>query len=162
MKTPTLYLALLLGLLCSLVLSCSSSTDPESRLLFSRMEITYIKSGGWINTSKLFIHKNGSVEAYVLTQNKADTVATGSFILSDEDRFDLARLFEPFSTFEPYYEPVNPLTDQDNHLTILVYEDVPDTVMVYMPGEAVIPEGMRLILEELGSLLDHLVGPQSR
>jgi hypothetical protein len=159
MKTHKIILALFVGILCSLVLSCKSATDPEPRLLFSRMEISYIKSGGWINTSKLFIHKDGSVEAYVLKQNKADTVATGTFVLSEEDRFDLARLFEPFSTFEPYYEPQNPMTDQDLHVTILVYEEVPDTVMVYMPSEAVIPEGMRLILDQMGSLLDHVIGP---
>jgi hypothetical protein len=141
-----------------MILACSSSNDPQPQLLFSRMEITYVKSGGWIDTSKLFIHKNGSVEAYILTQNKADTIASGSMVLSEQDRFDLASLFEPFSAFEPYYEPEDPLTDQDLHLTILVYEDVPDTVIVYMPDQAVIPDGMRVILEQMGSLIDHIVG----
>jgi hypothetical protein len=142
-----------------IVLSCSSNTtDPESQLLFSRMEIRYIEHGGWTNTSQLFIHKDGYVEGYILSQTKADTVASGDMILRDEDRNDLARLFEPFSSFDPYYEPDNPLTDQDIHTTILTYEGIPDTVTVYMLDEVVVPDRLRAIIEQMEILLAYVTG----
>jgi hypothetical protein len=140
------------------VIYCSDSNEPEPELLFSRMEIRYYKTGGWINTSKLYIHKNGTANAYVLSNAKADTLDQGSMILSDEDRYNLAHLFEPFSTFDSYYEPDNPLTDQNYLTTILIYEEIPDTVTVYMLEEANVPYGMRQIIEGLESILNHLVG----
>ncbi|MFQ6104906.1 MAG: hypothetical protein ACE5OP_11555 [Candidatus Glassbacteria bacterium] len=140
------------------VISCGGSNEPEAKLQFSRMEIHYTKSGGWINTSRLFIYSDGSVTAFTLSQTKGDTLKSGTLVLSEEDRVNLAYLFEPFSTFEPYYEPENPSSDQDLHTTIFIYEDVPDTVMVYMPEEADIPEGLWRIIEEMESLLDYILG----
>jgi hypothetical protein len=139
-------------------LACGGSNEPEPNLLFSRMQIQYFKYGGYIETSKIFIYPNGRLDAYVISHNKVDTLGQASIVLSNEDRNDLARLFDPFSTFDPYYEPEHPLTDQNYHTTILIYEGVPDTVTVYMPDQADIPQGLRNIINEMESLLEYLFG----
>ncbi len=151
-RIPALIAALLVPV------ACNDGNGPEPGLQFSRMQIQYTKTGGFINTSRLFIYPNGRLDAHVISQSKADTLEQGSLVLSDEDRNDLARLFEPFSSFDPYYEPENPVTDQNYHTTILIYEGVPDTVTVYMPDEADIPQGLRNIIDEMESLLDFLFG----
>lgn len=149
-RTPLLIASLLVPM------ACSDANGPESDLQFSRMQIQYFKAGGYIDTSKIFIYPNGRLDAYIISHSKTDTLNQASIVLSDEDRNDLARLFGPFSTFDAYYGPDNPVTDQNYHTTILIYEGIPDTVTVYMPDQSDIPQGLRNIIDEMESLLDYL------
>lgn len=135
-----------------LFISCSSPTKEEPDSEFAKMEIHYTKLGGWINTSKLDIYGSGLVNAYHIRHAGTEVLDNAKTFLSNEDQKRISFLFRSFSSYDRHYEPDQYVTDQNYHITILDYEGVSDTVSVYMPQEANIPEGLGQIIEEMGFL----------
>jgi hypothetical protein len=131
---------------------CNNSTGPNSDLEFSKMEIQYKKSGGWINTSKLYIYGNGLVNAYHIAHASLDTIDSTSALLSQNDQRKIVYLFVAFANYDSNYEPNPWYTDGNYHVTIFVYEGKADTVTVYEPNNANIPEGLNKIIQEMESL----------
>lgn len=129
-----------------------TGTEQELDLEFSKMEIHYVKSGGWINTSKLDIYGNGRVDAYEIEHSSRDTLNSSYIILDEVEKNKLESLFESFSAYESHYEPEVFVTDQDFYTTILAYEDKIDTVTVYMPEQTDMPDGLEEIIHEMKSL----------
>ena len=124
------------------------SDEPE--LIFSKMEIHYSKSGGWIYTSLLDINGNGL--AIAQKGSSPDFSDSASTNLSGGEKDKIARLFESFSNYDSYYEPKEHRTDQNYHTIIMIYENVSDTVAVYDPDKANIPKGLSNIIKEMDSI----------
>jgi hypothetical protein len=129
-----------------------TGTPQELDLEFSKMEIHYVKSGGWINTSKLDIYGDGRVNAYEIEHASNDTLNSSYIFIDEEEKDKLENLFGPFSDYDSYYEPEVFVTDQEYCSTIFVYEDKVDTVTVYMPEQSDIPDGLEEIIHEMKSL----------
>lgn len=143
--------------LCSVVIGlsgCNSPTSPD--LEFSKMEIHYTKIGGWINTSKLDIYGSGLVEAYHIGHASTEVLDSASTFLSQEAQRKIASLFESFSSYDSYYEPVDYGTDQNLHTTVFIYDREPDTVAVYQPERANIPSGLGKMIEEMESMWESI------
>jgi len=135
--------------------SCEHSTEPTWKLDFQKMEIHYTKAGGWINPTKLDIYGNGLAIAYSFNQNADSAIA----VLDQKEQDEIADLFRAFFSYNHYYEPKPEdwVTDQNSHMIILIYEGVPDTVSVYMPGKANIPLSLTKIILEMESLWAHVL-----
>jgi hypothetical protein len=130
----------------------STGTEYESDLEFSKMEIHYTHSGGWINTSKLYIYGDGRVNAYQIKHASHDTLNSSYVFIDEEEQNKLEDLFESFSAYDYYYGPEIFVTDQDYYTTVLIYEDKVDTVDVYMPEQANIPDELEEIIHEMKTL----------
>ena len=119
-----------------------TGTPQELDLEFSKMEIHYVKSGGWINASKLDIYGDGRVNAYEIEHASHDTLNSAYIFIDEEGKDKLESLFESFSDYDSHYEPEVFVTDQECHTTTFVYEDKVDTVTVYMPELSDMPDGL--------------------
>lgn len=150
-KSPTIVFCIVI-----LFISCISPIKEEPDLEFAKMEIHYTKLGGWINTSKLDIYGSGLVNAYHISHASTEVLDSAKTFLSDEDQKRISSLFRSFSSYDRHYEPDQYVTDQNYHTTILDYEGVSDTVSVYMPHKANIPEGLKQIIEEMDSLWESM------
>jgi hypothetical protein len=72
--------------------------------------------------------------------------------IDEEEQNKLEDLFESFSAYDYYYGPEIFVTDQDYYTTVLIYEDKVDTVDVYMPEQANIPDELEEIIHEMKTL----------
>ena len=133
-------------------LACSTSTGPDVALIFSEMEIHYTKSGGWINTSKLDIMSDGTVNAFEMAHASGETINTSSKFLKDSKKEKLSILFSSFSEYESHYAPEPLHTDGNHHNIILLYEGKADTVTVYEPQNAIMPDRLYKIIQELENI----------
>ena len=140
-----------------LLSSCKNSTDSNSPLVFSKMEIHYTKMGGWIHTSILDIYGSGLVNGYILKHASCDTLDCAADTLSQNEMNNLGNLFGSFSNYDSYYEPEQFRTDQNIHTVILIYNNKRDTVSVYEPGRANIPNGLYNIIHEMEQLLERIL-----
>jgi len=129
-----------------------TGTEQELDLEFSKMEIHYVKSGGWINTLKLNISGDGRVSAYEIEHASYDTLNSSYIFIDEEEKNKIESLFESFSDYNSHYEPEIFVTDQEYYTTIFVYEDKVDTVTVYMPEQSDLPDGLEEIIHEMKSL----------
>ena len=136
-------------------ISCKNNptgTQQELDLEFSEMEIHYVKSGGWINTSVLDIYGDGRVNACEIDHSSYDTLNSSYIFIDEELQNKLENLFESFSAYESHYEPEIFVTDQEYHTATFVYEDKVDTVTVYIPEQSDMPDGLKEIIHEMKSL----------
>ena len=150
-----ILVSLVIGFVIFLNIGCKDNPtgmEHESDLEFSKMEIHYEKYGGWINTSVLDIYGNGRVYAYQIEHASYDTLNSSYIFIDEEEQNKLENLFESFSAYDSYYEPEVFLTDQDYHVTILIYEGKVDTVAVYMPEQSDMPDELEEIIHEMKSL----------
>lgn len=132
--------------------SCENSTEPETDIFFSEMEIHYTKAGGWINTSKLDIIGDGTANALEIAHGSRDTINSSSKFLNRSKKEILVKLFSSFSEYESYYAPNNYYTDGNHHRIIFIFEGIADTVSVYEPQNAKIPFSLSeiiLVLEDI-------------
>ncbi|MBC8175397.1 MAG: hypothetical protein H8E82_07070 [Candidatus Marinimicrobia bacterium] len=146
----------LIPIISIIVLCCTNPTEPS--LDFSKMEVHYTKYGGKINTSKVDIYSSGLVNAYHIAHASLEILDSASTVLSMGQQKSIAELFEPFSTYDSYYEPNEWYTDGDYHVTVLIYEGSSDTVTVYEPKNANIPKRLSEIIQEMESLWEDLIG----
>lgn len=150
-----ILVSLVIGFVLVLNIGCKESptgAEDESDLEFSKMEIRYERSGGWINTSKLDINRDGRVNACEIAHASSDTLNSSYIFIDEEEQNKLENLFESFSDYDSYYTPEEFLTDQDFHTIVLTYEGDADTVDVYMPEESDMPDGLKEIIHEMESL----------
>ncbi len=133
-------------------IGCEHSTEPKWTLNFQKMEIHYTKVGGWIHPTKLDIHSDGLVMAYLYDHRSYTMTDSASTILNRKEQSKIADLFRSFSSYDRHHEPEDWITDQNTHIIILIYDGVPDTVSVYMPAKADIPLSLTKIILEMESL----------
>ena len=148
-------LSLISGIFSLLLsLGCEHSTEPKWNLDFQKMEIHYSKVGGWIHPTKLDIYSNGLVNAYLFNQSSLTTTDSASTFLNRKEQEEIVGLFKSFWSYNHYYEPKPEdwATDQNSHTIILIYQEIPDTVSVYMPDKADIPSSLTKIILEMEAL----------
>ncbi len=130
---------------------CDHIIGPDP-LDFSQMEIHYSITGGWINKSELDIYGDGSIKAYLIAHSGETVLDSAAALLSPEEQTNIANKFVIFSIYDNYYQPSEIPTDQDTHRIIMIYQGEPDTVSVYMPDQADMPQSLRDITEYLDGL----------
>jgi hypothetical protein len=141
-----------------LCIHCEKNIEPTvSPLDFSKMEISYSRIGGWINTSLLLIDSTGFMEAFHIGHASDSLLNSISGSLSEDQKKELERLFSRFSQFNSYYEPSPWYTDGEIHKIILTYNAINDTVTVYEPENADIPKELNELINKLFNLWESLM-----
>lgn len=103
---------------------CSIVTQKFSLWILKKMHVHYEKYGGWINTSTL----------------------------SEQQKDRLTRSFALFQSFDRHYKPEKHYTDQNFYRLRLSYEERTDTVTVYDPANASLPEELERLIADVENL----------
>lgn len=103
---------------------CSIVTQKFSLWILKKMHVHYEKYGGWINTSTL----------------------------SEQQKDRLTRSFSLFQSFDRHYKPEKHYTDQNFYRLRLSYEERTDTVTVYDPANASLPEELERLIADVENL----------
>ena len=149
------YLALLLVFF---LFQCENTSEPENDPLdFSKMEISYLKYGGWIQTSVLNIDSMGYAEAFLIAHASDSVMEYTDTYLSEDQKVKFEKLFASFSEFKSYYQPPKYYTDGDDYRIVLIYKTIPDTVRVYEPENSILPRDLEILLNELHKTWENLI-----
>jgi len=137
---------------------CEKNTEPIlSPLDFSKLKISYSRTGGWINTSTLVIDSTGFIAALHIGHASDSVLNSTTGTLSENQKREFEMLFSRFSEFDSYYEPSPWYTDGNLHRIVLHYEATYDTVTVYEPENAEIPSDLNSLINKLYSLWESLI-----
>ena len=148
----------LLMFLLIFILQCDHTNEPSNdTLIFSNMEVTYQRYGGWIDGSALHIDRTGSVEALLIGHASGCVVDSAFGNISEDLKTKFERIFAPFSEFDSYYRPADYYTDGEIHIIVLTYRSEPDTVFVYEPENSIIPIELNIMIAELYDLWENLI-----
>lgn len=140
-----------------LVVACSAPTDNNETLNFDDINISYFKSGGWINPYSLFIDSTGIIKVYAYSYSSIAAKDSNTAILSGAEKKDLCRLFVSFNQFKRHYEPDHYLTDQNYFTIILRNKTSIDTTSIYDPSNCNLPEDLIQIINFMEHKLDELL-----
>jgi len=144
-------------------------TEPDNDILpgetfhFENMKIEYLKMGGWIPTQILNITGNDGI-AFGYIPDPADDYPykSGLLELNNEQRDEIASLFQFFRSYERRYDPDTFYTDQNYKQIILHYEGGTDTVSVYDLPHATVPRSFRNLVEYLDALQSEIIESYGR
>ncbi len=134
-------------LIILLVAGCDDPVSPS--LDYSKMEIHYQKSGGWIPVTSLSV--NGA-DAVITGFEISQQGQSSDTLRQDADQAELnflAEIFYGFDQYKDYYEPVDFYTDANYYQTVLIYKGKRDTVTVYDPARVNLPKGLKRIIDEM-------------
>jgi len=151
----TIQWSLILSAMLLITCTNPTSSTPE----FSLVE--YRKSGGWIATATLRISPSGHLFASQIAQASRDTIALESGQLPRKDQNWMHHMFEEFDHYDPYYAPDDWYTDGNTHRIIYTHNGIFDTVIVYEPRNANIPNGLTHIIETMELLWQQVIGEES-
>ena len=148
------------GALCFLfmvpliLLSCNvfDSETEMAALDFERMHVQYEKYGGWINTSTLEIRPSGEAIAKETAHGSGEVLQKNTSTLSEQQKDQLARSFAFFQSFDRHYKPEKHFTDQNFYRLRLTYDEKTDTVAVYDPVNASLPEELKRLIADVENL----------
>ncbi len=131
-----------------IIFSCNHSTESGTSHEFSKMEIHYSKTIGVSgSTSQLDIFGDGTVQKF---SDIDDSLTSSRGVLTTTQQDSLIQLFSNFSQYDPEY--FASVADGDDHIIVYIYEGKTETVRVYSPSEANIPESLQNIITYLGDL----------
>jgi hypothetical protein len=150
MRLPFKLLIITIMLLSIFSGSCSDATSP---LNFDQMNVVYTKSGGWIQTSKINVTKDGLTLFYKFI-GPVDSTVKDSTYLNQSEKNQLSQMFESFNSYKRYYQPAQYWTDQNYHVIVLNYEGQSDTVSVYDPAHCELPGNLKKIIDFFESKID--------
>jgi len=148
------------GALCFLfmaqliLLSCNvfDSDTEVAALNFENMHVQYEKYGGWINTSTLETLPSGEAIAKEFAHGSGKVLQKNTFTLSEQQKDRLARSFALFQSFDRHYKPEKHFTDQNFYRLRLTYDEKTDTVTVYDPANASLPEELERLIADVENL----------
>jgi len=145
-------------ILINLLFYCSASNGTGPAIEFSDIEVHYIKSGGWIITSKLDIYGDGLVKAQLIGHASAEPTETDSVILKEDDQQKMENMFSSFSNYDRHYEPDPWYTDGEYHLIIFTHGNKTDTVSVYGIWDTDIPTSLKEIIDKMERTWSSVLG----
>ena len=148
------------GALCFLfmaqliLLSCNvfDSETEMAALNFENMHVQYEKYGGWINTSTLETLPSGEAIAKETAHGSGEVLQKNTSTLSEQQKDRLVRSFALFQSFDRHYKPQEHRTDQNYYRLRLTYDEKTDTVTVYGPANASLPEELERLIAEVENL----------
>ena len=149
------YLAFILVIF---LLQCENTSEPENDpLYFSKMEISYLKYGGLIQTSLLKIDSMGYAEAFHIAHASDSIMEYTDTYLTEDQKAKFENLFASFSEFKSYYHPPKIYADGADYRIVLIYKTIPDTVRVYEPENSFLPRDLELLLNELQKTWENMI-----
>ncbi len=155
---------LIIVLIISVLLVSCYITEPENDILpgeifqFEKMKIEYSKMGGWISTRILDITGNDGIAfGYIPGYPDDYPYKSGLLELNEEQRDEIASLFQFFRSYDRRYDPDKFYTDQNYKQIILHYEGQIDTVSVYHLPNATVPRSFRNLVEYLDALQTEII-----
>jgi hypothetical protein len=92
-------------MIAGLVAGCGRLTGPEVHLAASRLEVHYVRFGGWSNTEGIDVYPDARVKAYHVSQGSLDTLGTLTSTLSTDQHREIADLFASFRAYSRHYQP---------------------------------------------------------
>jgi len=148
------------GALCFLfmaqliLLSCNvfDSETEMAALNFENMHVQYEKYGGWINTSTLETLPSGEAIAKEFAHGSGKVLQKNTSTLSEQQKDRLARSFALFQSFDRHYKPEKHFTDQNFYRLRLTYDEKTDTVTVYDPANASLPDELERLIADVENL----------
>ena len=150
---------------CALLLVGCNVFDSDTEvqpLDFEKMHAQYEKYGGWINKSSLEIQSSGEATAKVLAHGDREVLQKKTSTLTELQKDELARSFALFQSFDRYYKPEEYRTDQNYHTLTLSYEERTDTVTVYDPANASLPEELNRLISDVEKLHQSVLHEDSK
>ena len=158
------------GALCFLfmaqliLLSCNvfDSDTEVAALNFENMHVQYEKYGGWINTSTLETLPSGEAIAKEFAHGSGKVLQKNTFTLSEQQKDRLARSFALFQSFDRHYKPEKHFTDQNFYRLRLTYDEKTDTVTVYDPANASLPEELERLIADVENLHEIVLDEYSK
>lgn len=150
----------------SLIILCAGCyiSEPENDLLtgerfqFEEMKIEYSKMGGWISTRILDVTGNDGIAfAYIPGSSGDYPYKSGLLELNEEQRNEIALLFQFFRSYNRHYTPGKFYTDQNYKQIVLHYEGQIDTVSVYHLPNATVPRSFRNLVEYLDAIQTEII-----
>lgn len=155
---------LIIVLIISVLLVSCYITEPENDILpgeifqFEKMKIEYSKMGGWISTRILDITGNDGIAfAYIPHPADDSPYKSGLLELNEEQKNEIASLFQFFRSYERHYAPDKFYTDQNYKQILLHYEGRVDTVSVYHLPRAPVPRSFRNLVEYMDALQTEII-----
>lgn len=140
-----------------LLFACANPTNPVSE----PFQVEYHKAGGWIPASTLLIAQSGQMSAYHIMHDHRDTIAQGSAQLSQQGQVWVHTLFRDFDHYKTYYAPDPWYTDGTIYMMVYTTGGITDTVVVYEPENADIPEGLSQIIQTMDLLWQKVIDEES-
>ena len=136
---------------------CSILNGPDD-IDFSKMEVHFKKSGGWIDTSELDIYNTGLVEARNINHSGGEITNGKSMMLNDSEKKKVSDLFRSFPDYKRHYEPDPWYTDGNYYAVIFIHKNKPDTVSVYGLNDTDFPGSLEDIIKEMEKLWNKTLG----
>lgn len=133
--------------------------QKKEALEFEKMNVQYIRYGGWINRSELIILSSGEASAKVIAHASRNVLKDTSAILTVMQREQLANSFSSFTRYERHYHPEKFMTDGNFHQIVLIYDGLADTVSAYMPYQAALPKNLMKLIVDLDELHQSIIEP---
>ena len=140
---------------CALLLVGCNVFDSDTEVAaldFERMHVQYEKYGGWINTSTLEIRPSGEAIAKEFAHGSGEVLQKNTSTLSEQQKDRLAQSFALFQNFDRHYKPEKHYADQNFYRLRLSYEERTDTVTVYDPANASLPEELERLIADVENL----------
>jgi hypothetical protein len=140
---------------CALLLVGCNVFDSDTEVAaldFEKMHVYYEKYGGWINTSTLEIRPSGEAIAKEFAHGSGEVLQKNTSTLSEQQKDRLVRSFALFQSFDRHYKPEKHYTDQNFYSLRLTYDERTDTVTVYDPANASLPEELERLIADVENL----------